>query len=336
MSKNLEYRGVATEATWGTSPISDASGTAYWLGVMGTGGLTPWVEREFQRGVVPPAQRHSTSVLTGVQVPRNTLTFAPLDGVPLWYAFGSSSNSGSNPYTHALSYPVGSGASPSEPPSFTWHRERYDGTNYHTLQVTGLRFTRTLVSLKRQSLGGSGLLTVTAEVVGKTQTYPAYNLTSKPSSRISGAKPYSFEMLTTYTVGGAQVDGLLGFELEWSLPITPLFHPSASGGADQSHVVASHVYGVITQPVFRFYYEPESFDPPEKVTATSSFDNVSLVITRGASDTITFTGTNFIPTLVSDPVVVPGSKLEATVVEGVLEQLSCSVVDSLDGSVHYA
>jgi hypothetical protein len=339
---DLEYRGYFIESAWGTSQITGAGDTAYWIGVEAPNSTHPWIQRETQRAVASPLNEYSTTIYEGKQVPRATIFFAPLDGVPLWWAMGESSNAGAGaPYTHTLSFRDGSGAAPPDPPSMTWHRERVDsagGLTDHRLQVTGLRVETCMVRCFSQKLAPSPLLTMELGVVGKTHTHPTYSLSTKPSSRISAATCYTFDMLTTKTLGGNDLKGLSGFELWWTRPLLVQHVNQNSGGTDLSHQVYAHYFGQLDGPYLRLHLEVEEYDNAgfEDVTAASGTKDLSLILTRGTNDTITFTGTDLRPTGVTDPMLKPDARLPSSSVEGPMEQLGITVVDSLAGATHYA
>ena len=337
-SYTIGYWGVRTEAAWGTSLIDDAADTAYWLGLLpASPGAHPWAERQTWRKVPVPGAEYSQTIYQGPLLPKAQVTVALLDAVPLWYAMGESANGGAAPFTHALTFRDGSPMP--APPSFTWHRELVDPAGVLTddrMQTTGLRVESCRVVASKDANGG--MLTASLGLVGKQQDDTiAFSLTNKPAARIASKAPYNFTDLSTKTLGGNDILGLRGVELYWRRPITPEWQFRTTGGVNTSNLVYAHTVGDLDGPYLKLTVEPEDFGNIgfHDIDAATPALDLSLVFTRAASDTVTFTGTNWHPAVAHDPIRLP-SRVPPVVLEGPLELLTCAVQDSLDGAVHYA
>jgi len=335
---SIGYWGILDETTWGTSLISGAGVTAYWLGVIPAGaGAHPWVTRSIHRKVAIPGAEYSATMYQGPMVPKGTVNIALLDAVPLWYAFGESANGGAAPFTHALT--LRDGSPMPDPPSFTWHRELVDPAGVLTddrLQVNGLRVESCRISAYTDK--NNGMVTAQLGLVGKTQDDTiAFSLTTKPAARIASKEPFNFKDLSTKTLGGDDIAGLRGFDLWWTRPITPEFQFRTTGGTNTSNQVYAHHFDDLIGPFLRLEVEPEDFTKIgfKDLDAATPAKDLSLVLTRATSDTITFTGTNWHPSVARDPIHKPGDSYRV-ILEGPLEALTCAVQDSLDGAVHYA
>lgn len=341
-----EYIGYKQETSFGTSPITGSGDTAYKLGLMRGGSRLPWAERLIRPPPIPLNQRHpSGSPLPSYyQCVGGPTIHGVCDGIPLWLAFGYSSNSGADPYTHALSFPSGSGAAPPDPVSVTWHRERVDSTGSLTDrrdQIQGCRVTgaRIWCASPGHDMDAAGILIAELTWACLTQSKPAFSLDTKPGYPAGGAPTlYNWSMITTATLGGADMigAGLVKFVFTWNQQITVQAEYRHDSGAYKGHVPSRHLLGAHSGAFLEAWYRPSQYRGLDDVTGLTGTDDLSIVFTRGADDTVTWTGTNLwalrpVEDVMSDP-LAPGLYRQTYYIE----DLTCTVVDGLAGATYYA
>jgi hypothetical protein len=244
---DLEYIALNREAVWGTSLITGTEDTGYKYGVMTDGGQLPWARRMLVYDPTPINQRHTTTIRHGKYAPlsRQPTLVALTDGVPLYFSFGACTTTGASaPYTHALSFPIGTAAAPAQTPSATWHRERVDSAGNlddDARHILGCRVVSTVIKCYDPTWRpNEDYLAVAQTWVGKTQSDPGYVLSTKPAFRIPTASVFNWSEITTETWGGTAITGMMGFEISWQLPILPEWDFRTSGGSDVSYVVNRH------------------------------------------------------------------------------------------------
>ena len=299
-----EYIGYYPETTFGTSLIDDAADTAYKLGMMRGGSRLPWAEHPRRIPNIPLNQRHPSGspLNTFYRCIGGPTIHGVCDGIPLWLAFGYALNAGAGaPYTHTLSFPTGAGAAPPDPKSVTLHRERVDSTGTLTdrrdqLQGCRVNHARIWSAAPDYDTSAKGILVAELMWACLTQSKPAFSLTTKPAYPATGSPTlYNWSDITTATLGAANMlsAGLSKFQFFWSQDIEVRAEYRHDAGTYTGYIPNRQVIGAHSGAYLECWYRPTSqYRGMDDIIGVTGTDDLSVVFTRGANDTVTFTGTN--------------------------------------------
>ena len=223
--------------------------------------------------------REVNSFAKGPQTYKFTMTFAVTDWRFLRFgAFGSVTNTGADPYTHTFTLK-------DDVTSFTMEWSKRSGTD-HVVTLTGCVITDVTLRYSKGTGEREGFVEAVCRCVAKT----AVAGTTTTSLSATNDLPFQFRM-ATLTLAGSEIVEVNNGEVTISNGISDNDSRYANTALDQE----------ITEPIptvarytarFNINVKDDTFYDLWAADASLSSTN-TLVLTRGANDTMTFTFTNF-------------------------------------------
>jgi hypothetical protein len=287
--------GYQRESTYGVSPITDASGTAYLLGitsqkinlpepVASLQALPPGYDKPEIQGAFKSAFKVERSFGVGLQ-----------DAILIWVAMGKSVSSGASPpYTHTITCPsVVSGVLP-ELPSLTLHSEHLGtGVTSFVRQFTGMKIT----SMELSCSEGQRSLIADISWIGAKAQRKTFALTNKPvliDSSLMGRMCYLW-VNSTRKFNTVSLPQLTGWKLNIDNSIEAIRTLAVDAlGNDISQWPAFMVDGPVKKYELDLDFLVQDFDMWDEVVSLTNNKTFEVKFTRAATpeNSMQITATN--------------------------------------------
>jgi hypothetical protein len=326
--------GYARESTYGVSPIIDASGTAYKLGITSTklrlpdpvatlNRLPPSYDKPESQGHWKSAFKVASTFAVGLQ-----------DAVLIWFALGRSVTTGASPpYTHTLTCPtVSSGVMP-ELPSLTLHAENLgSGVTAFVRQFTGLKVAGMRLSCSYEQK----YLIAEIDFLGSKAERKTFVLTNKPAL-IDPTKDKPFIWVnSTKKFDSTAIPGIKGWKLEIDNGVEAVHDLLVDGsGNDASQWASLMLDGAMKKYRIEAEFEVQDYSFWDELVSLVNNKTFEVEFTRvSGSNSLKFSAANC--HVVEGPHDIPvpkGENFMATVTMEP-ESLTVTAVDAI-GKTYY-